>query len=81
MYGIEVLITPGLWLQRKEKYELYFIPILYIFIKVKSNKGKKMSAPSNLLTPAIFSFGATLLKTDNGYENSVYFSLLALYIS
>ena len=26
---------------KREKDELYFIPILYIFIKVKSNKGKK----------------------------------------
>lgn len=25
----------------EEKDELYFIPILYIFIKVKSNKGRK----------------------------------------
>ena len=27
----------------KKKYELYFILVLYTFIKVKSNKGKKIN--------------------------------------
>lgn len=29
---------------KREKYELYFILVLYTFIKVKSNKGKKINA-------------------------------------
>lgn len=43
---------------KREKYELYFILVLYTFIKVKSNKGKKkketiISEPGNIFSQPI----------------------------
>ena len=49
----------------------YFIPILYIFIKVKSNKGKKMAAPK-LIGYSHFSFGSIVEQTEKIQFTLVY---------
>lgn len=55
----------------EEKDELYFIPILYIFIKVKSNKGKKMAAPK-LIGYSHFSFGCIVEQAEKIQFTLVY---------
>ena len=45
---------------KRKKYELYFIPVLYIFNKVKSNKGKKGDGCAKTIgSSPFFSFGCT----------------------
>ena len=67
---------------KREIWALLYSRFIYTFIKVKSNEGKKGDDCAMWLIGASYFFvWLRLCWTGKDYENSVYFSLLALYIS